>query len=194
MSFMQELWSFITPASLDVATLPKAGDSAPSDDQVKFPRDDRKPTVVAFLRHCGCPFAEKTFIRLREAASEHPDVTFVAVSHSSESHTQKWLAEVGGPGKENPVEVISNEERSIYANWGLGVSSFLHVLSPSALSEVFRLAREEGIKNRPTESGNRWQTSGTWAVDGKGIVRWGGPAVSASDIPDLRAAVAACKD
>ncbi|KAK7450961.1 hypothetical protein Landi51_05277 [Colletotrichum acutatum] len=139
------------------------------------------------------PVAEKTFITLREAASKHPEIVFIAVSHSSESHTQKWLSEVGGPGDKNPVQVIANEERDVYAKWGLGTSSFWHVLSPWALSDVFKLSREEGIANRPTESGNRWQTSGAWAVDGKGQVTWGGPATTASEIPDVGKAIETLK-
>ncbi|WYZ44800.1 hypothetical protein EsH8_VIII_000116 [Colletotrichum jinshuiense] len=190
MSFTQELASWMSPAKVDLASPPKAGDAAPSTDQLKFPRSDGKPAVIAFLRHCGCPFAEKSFIVLREAAAKHPHIAFVAVSHSSESHTTKWVSEVGGPGDKNPVEVISNEARTVYGQWGLGTSSFMHVLSPSALSNVFRLAREEGISNRPTESGSRWQTSGAWAVDGQGKVTWGGPSESAPDIPNVEEAVA----
>ncbi|GKT50845.1 uncharacterized protein ColSpa_11026 [Colletotrichum spaethianum] len=185
MSFTQELASWMTPTKLDLANPPKAGDYAPSTDLLQLPRADAKAAVVVFLRHCGCPFAEKSFIVLREAASKNPNVAFIAVSHSSESHTKKWLSEVGGPGEKNPVEVITNEERDVYAKWGLGASSFMHVLSLSALSNVFKLSREEGIANRPTESGSRWQTSGAWAVDGNGKVTWGGPAQTASEIPNV---------
>ncbi|KAK1622177.1 hypothetical protein BDP81DRAFT_334991 [Colletotrichum phormii] len=193
MSFMQELASWMSPTSLTLSSPPKAGDAAPTTDQLAFPRDGGKPAVIAFLRHCGCPFAEKTFLTLRDAASKHPEITFITVSHSSGSHTQKWLSEVGGPGDKNPVQVLVNEERKIYAKWGLGASNFWHVLSPWALSDVFKVSREEGIANRPTESGNRWQTSGAWAVDGKGKVTWGGPATTASEIPDVEEAIKTLK-
>jgi hypothetical protein len=63
---------------------------------------------------------------------------------------------------------------------GLGVSSWAHVLDPRALASVFSLAKE-GLRNRPTESGSRWQTAGSYAVkDGK--VVWGGPS-ERSDAP-----------
>ncbi|KAJ0134372.1 hypothetical protein CTA2_2460, partial [Colletotrichum tanaceti] len=135
--------------------------------------------------------AEKSFVVLRDAASRNPRVAFVAVSHSSESHTKKWVSEVGGPGpgSGNPVEVVVDEDRRVYAAWGLGASGFTHLLAPSALAGVFRLSREEGITNRPTESGSRWQTSGAWAVDGQGRVSWGGPARTAPEIPDLEEAL-----
>ena len=45
--------------------------------------------------------------------------------------------------------------------------------------------------NRPTESGSRWQTSGSFAVDRNGVVRWGGPAGRADFIPDFEEAVKA---
>lgn len=50
---------------------------------------------------------------------------------------------------------------------------------------VFKLGREEGIWNKPTESGNRWQTAGSFGVDGQGVVQWSQPAQSADDIPDF---------
>lgn len=50
---------------------------------------------------------------------------------------------------------------------------------------VFKLGREEGIWNKPTESGNRWQTAGSFCVDGQGVVQWSQPAQSADDIPDF---------
>ncbi|KAL0930166.1 uncharacterized protein CTRU02_214986 [Colletotrichum truncatum] len=193
MSFTQELWSWLTPTSLPLSNPPQVGSTTPITNSLKLPRPDSKPVVIAFLRHCGCPFAEKTFLRLRQTASQNPGIYFVAVSHSSESHTKKWLSEIGGPGETNPVEIIVDEDRKLYAEWGLGVSSFLHVLSPGELGQVFKLAREEGIKNRPTESGNRWQTSGAWAVDGQGTVTWGGIAKGASEIPDFQDAVASLK-
>ena len=43
--------------------------------------------------------------------------------------------------------------------------------------------------NRPTESGSRWQTSGSFAVDRNGVVRWGGAAERADWIPDFEEAV-----
>ncbi len=50
---------------------------------------------------------------------------------------------------------------------------------------VFKLGREEGIWNKPTESGNRWQTAGSFGVDVRGGVKWSHPARSADDIPNF---------
>lgn len=47
------------------------------------------------------------------------------------------------------------------------------------------MGKKEGIWSRPTESGTRWQMSGSWAVDGKGVVRWGRLAKGADDVMDF---------
>jgi hypothetical protein len=125
---------------------------------------------------------------MRDAASQHPDVSFIVVSHSDQGSTDRWLEAVGGAGS---VAVIVDAERATYAAWGLGTSSFWHVLSPSGLYSAYSLGSQEGIWNKPTESGSRWQTSGTYAVDREGIVRYGGPAGSADEIPDFEEAVKA---
>lgn len=48
------------------------------------------------------------------------------------------------------------------------------MLNPFSMYNVYKLGKEEGIWNRPTESGSRWQVGGNFAVDGKGVVVWGG--------------------
>ena len=69
------------------------------------------------------------------------------------------------------MNVIVDEQRKIYARWGLGVSSWLHLANPAAFWSVYKLGKSEGIWNRPTESGYRWQTAGTWAIDQNGIIK-----------------------
>lgn len=59
------------------------------------------------------------------------------------------------------------------------------MLSAGSLWSVWRLGREEGIWNRPTESGNRWVGGGCWGVDGLGVVRWGGGGGRADEIADV---------
>lgn len=94
---------------------------------------------------------------------------------------------MGGSGD---VEVIVDGERNLFARYGLGVAGWAHLLNTSMFAGLFSLS-SEGIKNRPTQTGNRWQTSGSFAIDGKGVVRWGGAAASAQDMPDFEDAVKA---
>jgi len=133
--------------------------------------------------------AEKTFLNLRAIATAHPDIHFVAVSHSDQAATDKWLAALPEPSKNDQpnLQIIVDAEREAYAAWGLGTSSFWHVLG--SISSVSKLDKEEGIKVRSTESGNRWQTAGTFAVDGQGTVRWSRKDERADDMPDFKEGV-----
>lgn len=187
MTFRQELTSWLSPTTLTTSPSPQLGSPAPSiPGKLEFPRSSHKLAILTFLRHCGCPFAEKTFRSLRTSAQRHPEIDFIAISHSSQSATDKWLDALGGPGS---VPVIVDAEREIYAQWGLGTSGWWHVLSPWSMWSVVKLGREEGIWNRPTESGSRWQNAGSWGVDAGGVVRWGEGAGSANDVPDFEEGV-----
>jgi len=177
-----------TPKPLEVAALPTIGAAAPSSARLVLPNPNGKPSIITFLRHCGCPFAEKTFQQLRKCAGEHPEVNFVAVSHSDEDATEKWVIAVGG---EWEVTVVVDPEREIYAHFGLGVSSTWHVLNPWSLYSAYKLGKQERIWNRPTESGSRWQMAGSFAVDSKGIIRWERIASAADDNPAFQDALEA---
>lgn len=59
------------------------------------------------------------------------------------------------------------------------------MLNPWSMWTLYKMGKSEGIWNRPTESGTRWQTSGTWAVNRKGVMRWGGVANTADDVLDF---------
>jgi len=108
------------------------------------------------------------------------------VSHSDQEATDKWIIAVGG---EWDTHVIVDAEREVYAQWGLGVSSAWHVLNPWSMYSVWKLGKQENIWNKPTESGSRWQTSGSFAVDSQGTVRWAKVAKAADEIPDFNEAL-----
>lgn len=135
------------------------------------------------------------FRALTHYSTRHPNVHFVAVSHSSSEATERWVIQVGGNWD---VEVVIDEERELYARWGLGVASTWHVLSPLVLYRALQLGKQEHIWNRPTESGSRWQTAGAFAIAPRtaappdaGTVRWAHVAGAADDLPDLVQALAA---
>ncbi|KAB8296845.1 hypothetical protein EYC80_002256 [Monilinia laxa] len=188
MTFQQELNSWLSPSPTDVQSPPEINSKAPSSSKLTFPNPNGKPAIITFLRHCGCPFAEKTFLTLRTLATSHPNTHFIVLSHSAQSSTDTWLQSIGGASPSN-LQVIVDSDREIYAQWGLGTSSAWHILNPWSMFSVFKLGREEQIWNRPTESGNRWQMSGNWVVDKEGIVKGGGVAKSADDIMDFEEAL-----
>lgn len=90
--------------------------------------------------------------------------------------------------------MIVDEERDVYAAWGLGLSSYWYAMNPLAVYNAVQLGKQEGIWNRTVESGSRWQTSGAFAVDRNNVVKWVSVARSSSDVPDLRAALRALID
>ena len=80
-----------------------------------MPGSDHRPVIVTFLCHCGCPCtswlhkrfaeqlvswhgiaAEKTFFPMRGIASSHPSIYFIAVSHSDQDSTNRWVAAIRG--------------------------------------------------------------------------------------------------
>ena len=111
---------------------------------------------------------------------------FIAVSHSDIAATERWLSSVEGAG---PVHVLVDSERKLYAQWGMGVSDFWHVLNPWSLWSVYTTGRHEHIWNKPTESGNRWQTAGSFGVDQQGFVQWGRKCGTADEVFDFEEAV-----
>ncbi|KAI0142827.1 hypothetical protein GGR57DRAFT_485321 [Xylariaceae sp. FL1272] len=186
MSFAQELDSLRTPPKKDVKPVPEVGTPAPKHPNLELPTD--KPTIIVFLRHCGCPFAEKTFKSLTRLSTQHPEINFIAASHSSSESTERWVVSVGGNWD---VQVLIDEERDLYSLFGLPTSTTWHVFSPVALYNTLQLGKAEGVWNRPTESGTRWQTAGAFAIDKDGIVRWKWVANRADDLADLDKAVTA---
>jgi hypothetical protein len=182
-----ELVTFRRPAKLAVSEVPQVGDRARS---LPVTVGDGRPVVVLFLRHTGCPFAEATVIAAREAAAQQPDVDFVAVSHASEDSTDTWCGEIGGADR---VRVVSDPSRVCYAAWGLDspfglTKDDLAYLFSADVRAAVKGLRSRGIVNRdPT--GSRWQRSGSFAVDGTGIIRWRHLPAHAGELPDIDAAV-----
>lgn len=89
--------------------------------------------------------------------------------------------------------MVVDADRQIYARWGLGIVSWGHLWNFAGLASIWKLGREDGIWQRPTESGNRWQSAGSFAVDAEGYVRWGRAAVRVDDMVDIEAAIAALR-
>lgn len=110
------------------------------------------------------------------------------MSHSSPDATERWIPQVGGVWQ---TDVLVDEGRDLYAKWGLGLSNTWHAFNPMSLYSVYRLGADEGIWNRATESGSRWQKSGAFAVDEDGTVRWLHISKTADDLPHLEAALEA---
>jgi hypothetical protein len=178
------LRTFLPPLPLPTAAPPEPGE--PARELPEPGLAGGRPAVVAFLRHTGCPFAELTARELRDAAAAGSDVDWLVVSHASAEATARWRDAIGGLPD---VRVLIDSGRVHYATWGLGRTSLGHFMGRRSLGDVARLARQ-GIRNRHPD-GTRWQTAGTFAVDGGGVVRWRHLPTYAGDMPDYEAAAAA---
>lgn len=122
--------------------------------------------LVAFIRHVGCPFAERDVRALRCWAVANSKVSVYLVSHGSEVATMQWLRSIGGAGD---LEVVIDESRELYGAWGLGYSNVLHFMGRRSLLGVMSLWFS-GIHNR-SASGTRWQQAGAFLIK-NGHVVW----------------------
>lgn len=127
--------------------------------------DDGRMLVV-FLRHVGCPFAERAVKEVRAWSARHTNSEVVLVSHGSEEDTKAWLNRIGGEGE---ATLIVDPARQVYGAWGLGYSKVSHFLGFKSLLTVMALLFK-GIRNRKA-SGTRWQTSATFLIE-QGKVVW----------------------
>ncbi|KAM0222873.1 hypothetical protein ACHAPQ_008363 [Fusarium lateritium] len=180
-------WLTPPPAAAAVGRLPGIGDKAPLDKSQKLRLGGGKRVLLVFLRCVGC----------------------ASVSHASEQATNKWITLLGGAWS---VRVIVDEERALYAAWGLGTSSMWYVLNPTTQVQGWKekgwlgekvagaiqgkepakkpntnvSAVGEDEEDGPlTTMGNKWQEAGAFAVDGTGTVIWGGKAARADDVMEL---------
>ena len=209
-------WLAPAPAAVAVGECPRVGDLAPIDRDRKLAVGGGRKVLVVFLRCVGCAFAQKTFLNLRAIANRYPNLSCIAVSHSSQAATQKWLDLMGGAWN---VRMVIDEDRAIYAAWGLGSGSFWSVMNPNTQIQAWKetgwlgnsvatsiqrtksipvasAASSTAASEPPADGpgpvmGNKWQEAGAFAVDGRGTVVWGAKALRADDILDLNMAVMA---
>jgi hypothetical protein len=178
--------TFLPPEPLKVEVTPAIGEPAPDSPGPPY---EGKGQVVCFLRHAGCPFAEATLKALVAEHMIHPQITAVAVGHAAPQAGQAWRSKVGGA---EGVVCIDDPSRRTYAAWGIGLTDARHFAGVESLKGVGGLLGS-GIRNRHP-SGTRWQAAGSFAVDGRGIVRWRHLPRHAGDLPNLEDAFAALED
>ncbi|KAF4587188.1 Thioredoxin-like fold protein [Ophiocordyceps camponoti-floridani] len=129
-------WLAPTPPPIAVARLPSVGDVAPRDRDRKLELGGGRRVLIVFLRCVGCAFAQKTFLNLRTLANRHSQsLTCIAVSHSSPQATRKWIDLLGGAWN---VRVVIDEDRAIYAAWGLGLSTYWSLFNPTTQLQGWR--------------------------------------------------------
>ena len=153
------------------------------------------PTLIAFVRHCGCPFAEKEVRLLAEQASENTQLRIVIVQHSPEQETKEWFERVRGhelfPDEGKKVVLISDPKRECYAAWGIGELGWGGMVNADIMRTLHKNKVQEGLDITKGDWSNyRWQNSGGFAVDGQGKVKWRKLAKDSSDVCDYAEAAA----
>jgi hypothetical protein len=125
-------------------------------------------------------------MHMRSLANRHTSIHFIAVSHCTQQATDEWLRKVGGSWN---VDMIVDQNRDLYALWGLGTSNWGHLLNPRNGYNQVLLGKNEGVWGQQVgEGGNRWQMGGAYAIDERGVVKWGGPMKSVDEAIDFEAA------
>ncbi|KAI3327341.1 hypothetical protein HD806DRAFT_389862 [Xylariaceae sp. AK1471] len=140
-----QAWLSPVPPPVPVAVeCPKPGDLAPLDRDRQLEFGGGRPVVVLFLRCVGCAFAQKSFLALRALANKKQgSLRCIAVSHSSAAATRKWMDILGGAWN---VEVVIDEDRAIYAAWGLGLGSVWYMFNPTTQVQGWKEKGWLGIK------------------------------------------------
>lgn len=95
-SWIPVIQSILPRSSPKASALPEIGSKAPTPiDGIDLTAGNGKPTLVAFVRHCGCPFAEKETKLLAEAVRTYPDLHVIIVQHSDQAETEDWFEKTG---------------------------------------------------------------------------------------------------
>lgn len=95
---MPPLWNdlvSVLPASHPpLSPLPTIGSQAPQPPKLGL-SNYSADTLIAFVRHCGCPFAESEVKQLAKVANEVSSLRIVIVAMSEEAGAKEWFAAVG---------------------------------------------------------------------------------------------------
>ncbi|KAI1126150.1 hypothetical protein F5Y10DRAFT_245496 [Nemania abortiva] len=140
-----QAWLSPVPPPVPVATeCPKQGELAPLDRDGQLELGGGRPAIVLFMRCVGCAFAQKSFLALRTLANRNQgSLRCIAVSHSSAAATRKWMDILGGAWN---VEVVIDEERALYAAWGLGLGNVWYMFNPTTQVQGWKEKGWLGIK------------------------------------------------
>lgn len=95
-----DVQSLLPRSSPSTQPTPQVGSDAPalpaSAGDLTYGTPSRG-TLIAFVRHCGCPFAEKEVNLLGEVRKKFTkeQVEVVVVQHSDEAETKTWWERIG---------------------------------------------------------------------------------------------------
>ncbi|KAI1329909.1 hypothetical protein F5Y16DRAFT_416535 [Xylariaceae sp. FL0255] len=140
-----QAWLSPVPPPVHVASeCPKPGDLAPLDRDRQLEFGGGKPVILLFMRCVGCAFAQASFLSLRALATKNQGrLRCIAISHASPAATRKWIDLLGGSWS---IEVLIDEDRAIYAAWGLGLGTVWSMFNPTTQIRGFQQKGWLGVK------------------------------------------------
>lgn len=95
-SWLPVLQSVLPRTSPETAPFPALDSPAPAPlGPIDLAKGTGKPTLVAFVRHCGCPFADKETKLLAEQSKKYKDLHVVIVQHSEQRESEEWFEKIG---------------------------------------------------------------------------------------------------
>ena len=153
---------FSRPKEQNVTDPLNVGDTFPASEEFLM---DKPYSVIAFLRHVGCPFAENTVKQLRNWSIKNDHIAVFIVSHGNAEFTKLWIESIGGLGN---LHLVNDVTRETHGLWGVGYSNPTHFIGIRSLAGAFALLLK-GIHNRDA-CGTRWQKASMFAVNEKKIL------------------------
>jgi hypothetical protein len=184
-------------SSPTTSPLPEIGSTAPTSiGGIDLPNGTGTPTLVAFVRHCGCPFAEKETKLLAEETKKNPDLHVIIIQHSGQAEGEDWFERIGAKAAfadPSRYTLVSDPDRKIYADWGIGVLGWGAMVNGGVMEKIKELKTEGIDLTRTVEGSWRWQNSGGFAVDREGKVRWIKVAKDSGDMCDYEEAAKTVK-
>lgn len=191
-ALIPDIKSLAGSSASNPAQVPKVGERAPEIEGINY---TSSPHIIAFVRHCGCPFAEKEVRQLGEISKKYESVRIVIIAHSDENVVQDWFTRIGEPHfdtqalESKRITVKSDPNYTLYNLFGIGQLGWTQLFTKQTFGLLKSLA-SEGIKNTQTGKGsNRWLNSGGFAIDHGGNVQWAKVAEEAADVCDYDEAV-----
>ncbi|KZP04000.1 hypothetical protein FIBSPDRAFT_738163, partial [Athelia psychrophila] len=148
---------------------PKNSDSPPPSLFIPCIYQPKRPIILFFTRHLGCPFPERD-IRPPESTA-----WFAQILHAAfESYAPPSAAPAPSPLiLQEHFSLFPDADRSLYKAYGIGKLEKFGSLFSSSMWESLGKLKAEGIVNRTTGWGSdRWAAHGGVGIDGEGIVKW----------------------
>ncbi|HYE17101.1 MAG TPA: peroxiredoxin-like family protein [Tepidisphaeraceae bacterium] len=136
-----------------------------------------RPTLLAFLRHFGCPFCKETVTELKRITAEdpaYPPVLFV--SQCAEKETAEFFAP-----RWDGARVVCDPDKTLYYAMGLRRGGLGQIMGLRVWACSLRALRKGHMMTVPV--GDPWLMPGAFVVAG-GRVLWAHNFEHQGDLPD----------